>query len=253
VHPVLFELGSITIYTYGFLIAVGCIAGFVYMWRASKLTFDQANTLFILLIVAGVVGGKFFMIFEDPGRYLSKPSLLFSSGGFVFYGSLLFCIPTMLLYFRKNKIPILPMLDVMAIVTCIVHGFGRLGCFMAGCCYGLPSDGFLAVIFIDPVCQAKPLNTPLHPTQLYESVFVFLLMTSLLILKTRKRFDGQVFLVYLISYACGRSVIELFRGDIERGFVIEGFLTNSQFISLLIAAVAIYFYVKLNRKVNLVI
>ncbi|MEI9919647.1 MAG: prolipoprotein diacylglyceryl transferase [Bacteroidota bacterium] len=250
-HPVLFKLGSITIYTYGFLIAVGCIVAFIYMWRASKMTFDQANTLFILLIIAGIVGGKLFLVFEDIG-YIKNPQRLLSGGGFVFYGSLLFCIPTMLLFFRKNKLPILSMLDVMAIVTCIVHCFGRLGCFMAGCCYGVPTDGFPGVIFTDPVCQAKPLNTPLHPTQLYEATFIFLLLVGLLVLKRRKTFDGQVFLVYLIVYATGRGIIELFRGDIERGFVIKDILSNSQFISLVMVLVAVWFYVKLRRKANLV-
>jgi phosphatidylglycerol:prolipoprotein diacylglycerol transferase len=231
------------------------------MWRTSKMTFDQANTLFILLIAAGVIGGKLFLIFEDPADYFKHPGRLLSGSGFVFYGSLLLCIPTMLLFFKKNKLPILWMLDIMAIVTCIVHGFGRLGCFMAGCCYGLPTGSFLGVIFSDPVCAA-PLHTPIHPTQLYEATYIFLLMTALLILKKRKptsakatggkRFDGQVFLVYLIAYACGRSVIEIFRGDFQRGFVIKDILSISQFISLLIIVVAVYFYVKLNRKANLI-
>lgn len=251
-HPILFETESFTIYTYGFLIAVGCVAAFSYMWRTSKMSFDQANTLFILLIVAGIVGGKFFLIFEDPIGYLKDPARLVSTSGFVFYGSLLFCIPTMLWFFRRNNLPVLPMLDIMAIVTCIVHGFGRLGCFMAGCCYGLPTDGVLSVVFTDPVCQAKPLGTPLHPTQLYEATFIFALMASLLWLKKRKTFDGQVFLVYLVGYAIGRSIIEIFRGDIERGFIIKDVLSNSQLISLLLAAVAMYFYVKLKRKVNLI-
>jgi len=250
-HPILFEAGSITIYTYGFLIAIGCLIAFTYMWRASKMTFDQANTLFILLIAAGIIGGKLFMIFEDPEGYLRQPGRLLSTGGFVFYGSLLLCIPTMLVFFRRNNLPTLWMLDIMSIVTCIVHGFGRLSCFMAGCCYGLPTDSFLGVIFSDPKCAA-PLNTPIHPTQLYEATFIFLLLTALLILKKRKRFDGQVFLVYLVIYACGRSVIELFRGDFERGFLIKDIISNSQFISILIIAVAAYFYVKLNRKANLI-
>lgn len=253
-HPVLFEAGPITIYTYGFLIAVGAALGFTYMARQGKrlygITFDQANTLFILLIVAGVVGGKLFMIFEDPSYYSRNPGKLFSGSGFVFYGSLLLCIPTMLVFFRWNKLPTLGMLDIMAIVTCIVHGFGRLGCFMAGCCYGLPTDSWLGVVFTDPACQAKPLNTPIHPTQLYESLFIFTLMTGLLILKARKKFDGQVFLVYLVVYACGRSIIEMFRGDIERGFIIKDIISNSQFISLLLIVVASYFYVKLNRNGN---
>jgi phosphatidylglycerol:prolipoprotein diacylglycerol transferase len=255
-HPVLFEIGSVTIYTYGFMIAVGAIVAFAYMGRRAKqefgMTYSRSNDLFILLLLAGIVGGKFFMIFEDPAYYLSHPGKLISSSGFVFYGSLIFCIATMLWFFRKHKIPTLAMLDVMAIVTCIVHGFGRIGCFMAGCCYGLPTDSVFGVVFTDPACQAKPLNEPIHPTQLYESGFIFLLMTSLMMLKQRKKFDGQVFLVYLMAYAVGRSVIETFRGDVARGFVVEGVISNSQFISLLLIAAALYFYVKLRRKGNLV-
>lgn len=256
-HPELFEVGSITIYTYGFLIAVGAASGFAYMAVVGKrqfgLTFDNANTLFILLILAGIIGGKLFIVFEDPSYYIKNLGKLVSTSGFVFYGSLLLCIPTMLLFFRKNKLPVLPMLDIMAIVTCIVHGFGRLGCFMAGCCYGLPTDSWLGVVFTDPKCQAKPLGESIHPTQLYEASFIFILLTGLLILKTRKKFDGQVFLVYLIVYACGRSIIEMFRGDIERGFVIKNVLSNSQLISLLLISIAVYFYVKLNRKPKLMV
>jgi phosphatidylglycerol---prolipoprotein diacylglyceryl transferase len=255
-HPVLFEVGGITVYTYGFFIALGALAAFSYMaWQSKRefgVTFDQSNNLFILLLVAGVVGGKLFMIFEDPSYYLSNPGKLLSGSGFVFYGSLLLCIPVMIWFFRRNKIPVLAMLDVMAIVTCMVHGFGRIGCFMAGCCYGHPTDSFWGVTFTDPLCHARPLNTPLHPTQLYEAGFILFLLSGLLILKRRKKFDGQIFLIYLIAYACGRALIEMYRGDIARGFVIEDIISNSQFISLLMVVVAIYFYVKLKRKGNLV-
>jgi len=179
-HPILFELGPITIYTYGFCVAMGAVLGFGYMaWQGKKLfgtTFDQSNTLFILLVLAGFVGGKFFMIFESPSHYFSHPKELISGGGFVFYGSLLFTIPTMLWFFRKNKIPTLAMLDVMAAVTCIVHGLGRIGCFMAGCCYGKPTLTDFGVVFTDTRCQAEPLNTPLHPTQLYEAGLIFCIL-----------------------------------------------------------------------------
>ncbi|HCW06827.1 MAG TPA: prolipoprotein diacylglyceryl transferase [Cytophagales bacterium] len=251
-HPVLFHLGSFTIYTYGFLIALGALLGGLYMWRQGKkrynMTFDQANTLFLLLIVAGVVGGKVFLIFENPSFYFSQPRELFSKNGFVFYGSLLTAIPVMLWYFKKNNLPVAGMLDVMAAVTCIVHGFGRIGCFNAGCCYGKPTESFLGVVFTDPVCQANPLNVPLHPTQLYEAITIFIILITLLIVERNKKFDGQVFLIYLILYAVARSVIEIFRGDIERGFLIKDFLSNSQLISLLVALVAIYFYIRLNKK-----
>lgn len=250
-HPILFKIGSFTIYTYGFCIAVGALLGFAYMyWQGKKqysLTFDQSNNLFILLVLAGVVGGKFFMIFEDPSLYLSQPKKLFSGSGFVFYGSLLTTIPVMLWYFKKIKVPVLGMLDVMAVVTCIVHGFGRIGCFMAGCCYGLPTDSFLSVVFSNPVCQAEPLHTPLYPTQLFEAAFIFSILIVLIILKKKKNFDGQLFLIYLMVYAVGRGILEMFRGDIERGFLIENILSNSQFISILVISVALYFYIRLNR------
>jgi phosphatidylglycerol---prolipoprotein diacylglyceryl transferase len=254
-HPILFNFGSITIYTYGFCIAVGALLGFGYMyWQGKKqfgLTFDQSNNLFVMLVVAGIVGGKFFLIFEDPALYLSNPKKLISGSGFVFYGSLLLAIPIMLWYFRKIKVPVLGMLDVMAVVTCIVHGCGRIGCFMAGCCYGKPTDSIFGVTFTDPVCQAEPLHTSLHPTQLYEAIFIFILMTGLILLKSRKKFDGQLFLIYLIAYAIGRGVLEIFRGDIQRGFVIENILSNSQFISLGVISIAVYFYVRLKRKSTL--
>jgi len=250
-HPVLFKVGSFTIYTYGFCIALGALLGFLYMyWQGKKqysLTFDQSNNLFILLVLAGVVGGKFFMIFEDPSLYLSQPKKLFSGSGFVFYGSLLTTIPVMLWYFKKIKVPVLGMLDVMAVVTCIVHGFGRIGCFMAGCCYGLPTDGFLSVVFSNPVCQAEPLHTPLYPTQLFEAAFIFSILIVLILLKKKKNFDGQLFLIYLMVYAVGSGILEMFRGDIERGFLIENILSNSQFISILVISVALYFYIRLNR------
>jgi phosphatidylglycerol:prolipoprotein diacylglycerol transferase len=253
-HPVLFHFGSFTLYTYGFFIALGAVLGGIYMWQQGKkrygMTVDQANTLFLLLIFAGVVGGKLFLIFEDTSLYLSHPSELLSKNGFVFYGSLITAIPVMLWYFKKNNLPVAGMLDVMAAVTCIVHGFGRIGCFNAGCCYGTPTQSFLGVVFTDPTCQAQPLNVPLHPTQLYEASAIFLILIILLIIDRKKKFDGQVFLMYLILYAITRSVIELFRGDLERGFVIDNVLSYSQFISILMASAAIYFYVKLKRRAN---
>jgi phosphatidylglycerol:prolipoprotein diacylglycerol transferase len=252
VHPILFEVGSVTIYSYGFFIALGAVLGLTYMARQGKkhfgTTFEKSNSLFIYIVISAYVGGKVFFFFENPSFYIHNLTKLFTGNGFVFFGSLLFAIPTMLWFFKKNSIPTLPMLDVMAIVTCIVHGVGRIGCFMSGCCHGKPTDSFLSVIFTNPVCQAEPLNTPLHPTQLYESGFIFILMGFLLLFKKKKKFDGQLFLIYLIFYSIGRSLLELLRGDEERGYIIKDILSHSQFISIIVIAAAIYFYVKLKRR-----
>src|SRR5687767_248722 len=99
-HPVLFELGGITVYAYGLCIAIGAILGIAYMAVQGKkevdLTFDQANNLFLLIFLAAALGGKVFLFFEDPTDYISHPGKLFSGRGFVFYGSFLFAVPAML-------------------------------------------------------------------------------------------------------------------------------------------------------------
>lgn len=251
-HPILFEVGSITFYSYGFMIALGVIGGVAYMFLQGRrdvgLTFDQANTLFLLIFIAAFVGGKVFLLLENPSLYLNAPKKLLTGRGFVFYGSFLFAIPTMLWFFKKHKLNTYKMLDVMAIVTCIVHMFGRLGCFLAGCCYGKPTTGPLGVTFTNEACQA-PLNTPLIPTQLLEAGFIFLVMLLLLLIKSKfQKFYGQLFLLYLILYAIGRSVLEIFRGDVARGFIIDGYLSHSQFIALLVIIVTGFVYVRWSKR-----
>jgi phosphatidylglycerol---prolipoprotein diacylglyceryl transferase len=251
-YPILFEFGGVTVYAYGFLIAIGAIAGVIYMARQGKrevgLTFDQANTLFLFIFLAAFIGGKVFLFFEDVPYYLDHPKRLLTGRGFVFYGSFLFAIPVMLLYFRKHKLPVYTMLDVMAVTTCLVHMFGRLGCFFAGCCYGVPTDSVLGVTFTHESCYAEPLGTPLHPTQLYESVYIGLVMVVLLIIRDRRKFHGQLFFLYLMLYACGRFVIEYFRGDLERGFIVENWISHSQFIAILIFFSVLFLYVRKYRQ-----
>jgi len=264
-HPILFQFDTpgfltsflpdtITIYTYGFLIACGAITGFLYTaWQAKKqfnFPYEETQQLILWIIIAAVVGGKLFIVFEDPSFYLSNPAALFKNfgNGFVFYGSLLFAIPALLIFIKIKKLPLFGMLDVMAVTAVIVHAFGRMGCFMAGCCYGVPSHGFTAVTFHDPHSQADPLGIPLHPTQLYSVSALLIILLVLLFVKYRKQFDGQLFMIYLMLYAIGRSVIEVFRGDLERGFIIDNIISNSQFISLLVFFGAGYVYYRLWKK-----
>ncbi|HEU5147056.1 MAG TPA: prolipoprotein diacylglyceryl transferase [Chryseosolibacter sp.] len=240
-HPVIFEVGSFTLYSYGMMIAVGILAGMAYLIVAGKkelgLTFDQANTLFLWVFLAAVVGGKLFLFFEDPGGYIVRPGALLSGRGFVFYGSFLLAVPVMWIFFKRHNLPVYQMLDIMAITTCLVHMFGRIGCFLAGCCYGKPTESALAVVFTNPVCYAQPLNTPLYPTQLMEAGYILAVMLVLLWMKRRRRFHGQLFLSYLMLYAFGRFVLEFFRGDVGRGFVIQDYMSHSQFIALSVAVV----------------
>lgn len=250
-YPVLFDVGGIAVYSYGLLIAIGALAGVAYMAVQGRkevgLTIDQANMLFMLIFVAAFAGGKFFLFFEDPEYYYKNPVKLLVGRGFVFYGSFLFAVPVMLWYFRYQKLPVYTMLDVMAITTCLVHAFGRIGCFLAGCCYGEPTSSALGVAFTSEVCFAKPLHTPLHPTQLYEAFFIFAVMGVLLFFRSRRKFHGQLFFFYLLAYAVGRFVIEYFRGDYSRGYVFDQYLSISQLVAVLIFIVVSFLYLRRSR------
>jgi len=252
--PELFHLGEQTIYTYGALIAIGAGLGFWYIstvaYKELNIPKDKIQTLCIMIVAAAFIGGKIFFYFEKPSFYFNPPSNMLKNfrTGFVFYGSLLFVIPTVIWYFRKNKLPVLPMLDIVAITATIVHFFGRLGCFSAGCCYGLPTDSALGVTFTHAASKAKPLGESIHPTQLYEATMIACIGIILFMFKRYQRFQGQLFLIYIALYAIGRAVIENYRGDIRRGFVIENVLSHSQLISLILVGGVIFFYLRLAKK-----
>lgn len=254
-HPELFSIGDFTIHTYGFMIMVGASLGYFYMAHSAHkdlgIEKDKIQNMAVLIIVSAFVGGKLLFYLENPSYYFESLANLKKNfrTGFVFYGSLLFAVPTTVWYFRKQKWPVWPMMDRLAITACIIHGTGRLGCFFAGCCHGIETDIPWAVTFSDPASQA-PLHTPLHPTQLYSSTLIFSILILLLMLKRHKRFEGQLFFIYIILYAAGRSLIEIFRGDEERGFIIEDVLSHSQFISIIVIAIAIWAYLRFKKKAD---
>ena len=197
-HPILFSFDVpralhgflpeiLTIYSYGFLIMLGAIAGMIYTARVARkkydVSYDTTNSLFLIIFAGAFLGGKVFYFFENPAFFMENPNLLWGSRGFVFYGSLLFSIAGILLFLKVQKLPILKMLDIIAVTTGIVHVFGRLGCFMAGCCYGVPTGSDYGVVFRDSASLAKPLDTHLHPTQLYSIVLIIGILVTIFILK----------------------------------------------------------------------
>ena len=139
------------------------------------------------------------------------------------------------LYCMIKKLKFLEYFDLMMPSIALAQGFGRIGCFLAGCCYGKETSGALAITFTNS--DFAPNNVPLIPTQIYSSVLDFVHFLLLLYVAKHKKTDGQVAACYLIFYSIGRFVIEFFRGDIERGSV--GILSTSQFISIFTAAAGV--------------
>ena len=257
-QPVLFSIAGVQVYAYGLLIGIGAALAWYYFETQGKkeagLSSAQSNMLFAIIILAAVIGGKIFLLLESRNNFTTEA--LLSGHGFVFYGSFLFVVPSVLLFFKLNKLPVYTMLDILSVSACMVHSLGRLGCFMAGCCYGKPTHSNWGVVFNNPQSMASPLHTHLYPVQLMESFYILLILVVLLVIKKRyQRFRGQLFLLYIALYAAGRSMLELFRGDEERGFWFSHYISNAQLIALLIIGAAIVLYARkiksLQRQHNL--
>ncbi|WP_258102997.1 prolipoprotein diacylglyceryl transferase [Marinoscillum sp. MHG1-6] len=253
-YPELFTIGDLTVYSYGFMIMLGAATGYFYLSNVGKREFSMApekvQLLVILIVVSAFIGGKLFFYLEDPSYYFSSFEVLKKSfrNGFVFYGSLLFAIPVVAWFFIREKLPVWRMMDRIAIVACIIHGFGRMGCFLAGCCYGIPTESFLGVTYHNPKSQAEPLHVALHPTQLYELFSISAILVLLLMLKRYQRLEGRLIFVYVVLYAAVRAIIEEFRGDIARGFLFDGWLSHAQFISIVLIVLAVVAYLVGYRK-----
>jgi phosphatidylglycerol:prolipoprotein diacylglycerol transferase len=238
-HPLLFSIGSIPIHTYGFLIAVGfLVAVFVIRQLSLKSGLNVEKTLdftFWLLLV-GFLGARILFIITKWDSFMQDPADMWRvwEGGLVFLGGPLACIPFAIWYMKRNKLPLWRTMDVLVPGLTINHMFGRFGCLSAGCCYGKPTGSSYGVKLYSDLVDPDLRGIPLHPTQLYEAGSLFVLFLGLLWVFKHKRFDGQVVLTYFMAYPIIRSVIEIFRGDLIRGFVIDGILSTSQFLSILI-------------------
>lgn len=238
-HPVLINLGPIPIHSYGFLIAIGFLIALAIIRRLAtevKLNVDRVLDLTFWSLLVGFLGARVLFIITRWQDFYQDPIAIFKvwQGGLVFLGGPIVTVPFIVWYVRKYKLPVWKTLDVLTPGLVIAHMFGRFGCLTAGCCYGKPTGTDFGVRLYSDLVERSLHGIPLHPTQLYEAGSLFLLFLSLIYLFRRKIFDGQVVLTYLMAYSVIRSVIEVFRGDLIRGFVIEGVLSTSQFLSALI-------------------
>lgn len=243
----LFSIGPVTIYGYGFMIAVGVFAALMTgMYRAKKkgLNPDVIFNLTFLCVIGGFLGAKIlYFITEFKSLMESKNFIEDLTNGFVVYGGIIGGILTAYFYCRYKKIPFLKYFDLAMPSVAIAQGFGRMGCFMAGCCYGRPTDSWLGVIFKNS--PFAPNGVSVLPTQLFSSAGDFLIAGMLILIARKKRTDGIVASWYLLLYGVGRFFVEFMRND-PRGSV--GNLSTSQFISIFIIAAGLGMLVWCKKK-----
>jgi phosphatidylglycerol---prolipoprotein diacylglyceryl transferase len=252
------EWGPLTLHTYGVLLALAFVAGlWVVTTQARKAGLDAARItdMAVYVLIAGLLGAKILLLVVEWEHYSNNLRELFSlvqSGG-VFYGGLLGAIPVAWWYAKRHALPPWATADVLAPGVVIGQAIGRLGCLCAGCCHGRPASVPWAVTFHDEYAArvvGTPLDTPLHPTQVYESLACLAIFGVLLWMARRKAFHGQLALAYVGLYAIARFGIEFFRGDLARGTVLGGALSTSQFIALataLVVALLVPYVMKKNR------
>ncbi len=209
--------------------------------------------LSLYILASAILGAKLLLMAVEWRRYLAHPADLVEilrSGG-VFYGGLIAATSVAIWYMKKNHLPAWQIADMGAPSIALGEAIGRWGCFAAGCCYGRPTSGPFGVTFTDPFANeavGTPLAVPLHPTQIYLSLNALLIFGILQWAYRRKTYDGEIFWLYVLLYAITRGILEIWRGDLVRGFVIPGVLSTSQFIGLLTASLAAGMLFFLSRR-----
>jgi phosphatidylglycerol:prolipoprotein diacylglycerol transferase len=246
------------IHSYGFLLAVAFITGLSVSARAAAREGIETNKVYDLglyIAISALVGSKALLLITELHYYLENPREIFSlatlrSGG-VYYGGFILAVIVGIALSYRARLPVWKMADLFAPGIAVGQSIGRLGCFAAGCCYGRPTTVPWGVIFTDSYSHETvgvPLYVRLHPTQIYEAVASLMIFVVLWQALKRKRYDGQVFILYLVLYSITRFSIEFLRGDPERGFVFGGVLSTSQLISIFLIIFAAVLFSRLKKK-----
>jgi phosphatidylglycerol---prolipoprotein diacylglyceryl transferase len=252
VHKIAFQIGALTVTWYGILVATGFMAG---LWTASRRALRariHPETIFDLgpwLLVGTIVGARaLYVVSYWKESFANEPFseiFMVQHGGIVFYGGFIGASLACMLFAWRKHLPLWRLADVLAPSIALGSAVGRWGCLMNGCCYGRPTTLPWGIQF--PPGPDSPYPNYVHPTQIYDSLLNLALYGFLAWLFRRKKFDGQVFAVYMICYAVLRSFVEIFRGDYTPVHYL-GPLTPAQLVSIGIVAAGVILLWLLPRK-----
>ncbi len=246
--PTLFHIGPIPVHGYGLMLAVGFLVSMYLAQRDAKyfdISEKKLADLFPWIIIGGALGARLFhVIVERPLYFWEHPLDIFKlwDGGVTFYGGLICGVLVVYVFCRRNKISFIKLGDFLITYVALGQVFGRLGCFLAGCCYGVPTDLPWGIAITNADSVTRPLGIALHPTQLYQAGVNLLTFIILYRASWRKKFTGQILLLYGLTFPVGRTIVEFYRGDSIRGYIIDGVLTTSQGISIAIFVPCLIIY-----------
>lgn len=237
-RPILFHIGSLPVFSWGFMFMIAVsLATYLMLKRARRegLNPDHLVDLVLFAVIGGIVGARlFYVIFYEPMTYIREPLRIFmlQQGGMVFHGGLLGGVIAAILVIKKHKLATWQVADLIVPYLALAYGIVRIGCFLNGDSYGLPTGLPVGVVFpgVD--------DLPRHPTQLYSSAAGFLIFGILLWLKGRKTFQGQLFAQFLFLYVTYRTLVEMLRDNLR----VLGPITIAQVINAVIFVIAVVLY-----------
>lgn len=247
--------GPIGINAYGLCIAAGVVAALILAYREKSTSWgkyisqDTLITLINLGIISGIAGGRALSIIADHDQIDSWVDVFaFWDGGFSVLGSVIAITITISIYAIIKKLSLLAILDFFGLYAPLVQAFGRLGCYFAGCCHGIPTTLPWGITYIDPLSLA-PLCVPLHPTQLYNVIALLALFIGLRYLSHKNPQQGLIFALSLAGLSVARFITDFWRGD--RGILIPCGpidLSTNQILSLFIIGFAVLVLVLRNSR-----
>jgi phosphatidylglycerol:prolipoprotein diacylglycerol transferase len=255
-HPILIDLGFFQLPSYGVMLATAVV---VALWtlriRADSSGMDGTHLVDfgLWLVIWALIGAKLLLVLVELPRYLRDPASLLGTlrAGGVFLGGFVAAVIAAIILLRRYKLPALQSFDVLSPSLALGHAIGRMGCLLAGCCWGASCDLPWAITYTSPIAAQNlgtPLHQPLHPFPIYSGLFNFGLYVALATLYKKRPAAGRVFATYLVVYGIGRFFLELTRGDAVRGFVLDGVLSTSQFISLALILIGAGLHLWISRR-----
>ncbi len=248
-HTLFNVYGPISVHSYGLMIAIGLLI-FLYLikrnprFHALKLE-NSIMGILLVGVIAGLVGGRLLFLATAPEAFSGPFDLIaFWQGGFRILGAVIAIILVLPLYLSWLKIPIIQLLDLLAIYAPLLQSISRIGCFLAGCCHGIPTTRPWGIIYTDAQ-SAAPLYVCLHPTQLYSAIGLMIIFAGMYFF-FQHRFErtGQLISIYLALVSLERFLIDFWRGDrdVETLFSLDQQIAVALFIGAIVGLLISTFY-----------
>ncbi len=264
-YRILFTIGSFPIYSYGVMLALAFITGILFAMKEAKRIGENPERILdisLYVILGAILGGRLGYVIFHLDYYLKSPitMLYFRQGGLSFLGGFVIAFFLCWLYVKRTKISFWKFADIASPSIAMGIGIARIGCFLNGCCFGRVSENYgikFPSLHMPPVylqqlkdgliASGSSCTLPVIPTQLYSSLYAFLIFFILLWMKKYKKYDGYLFLNFLVLYSMSRFTIEFFRfyGD---NYKIFNYFTVTQTILLGVVLISLVFMNILKKK-----